>query len=248
MHQHLTITAHSGCEGTEQDSIESVRTGIILGADIVEIDVRKTEEGLLVISHNHCAGYGDCVELEDVFRIVAKDGRVRVNCDIKETEIVQDVLAAAVRHGLCNNSLILSGSVTPYLLKKDSTITSRAAVHLNIEEILKQYCVENFEMPGKELAFEPPWEVTREFQKELTPHIQTLMEDGLRLGAQAINLPYSEWARQYFAGVYTLGLPISVWTVNVQEDMERLIGYGILNLTTLNVRQALSVRKAALGY
>ncbi len=64
----------------------------------------------------------------------------------------------------------------------------------------------------------------------------------------AINLPYSGWARQLFSFVYTMGVPISVWTVNDQEDMERLISGGMLNLTTLNVRQALGVRKQILGY
>ncbi len=39
------ITAHSGCENTPENSMESVRTGIALGADFVEVDVRLDPKG-----------------------------------------------------------------------------------------------------------------------------------------------------------------------------------------------------------
>ena len=35
------ITAHSGCEGTARDSLDSVECAIRLGADVVEMDIRK---------------------------------------------------------------------------------------------------------------------------------------------------------------------------------------------------------------
>ncbi len=242
--EYLTITAHSGCEGTLRDSMASVHTGILYGADVVEMDVRRDKSGSLVISHNQREEYSGCALLSEVFD-AAQAGNVRVNCDIKETEIVHDVLALAARKRL-GEQITLSGSVTPDLLKADPAIVRRAAVHLNIEELLKEYCVKRF--PNAELSKQAPWDVVQAHQEELSSKLGELVEQSFTLGIQAVNLPYSGWARQLFSFVYTMGVPISVWTVNDQEDMERLISGGVLNLTTLNVRQALGVRKQLLGY
>lgn len=245
MAEHLTITAHSGCEGTLRDSMASVSAGILYGADAVEMDVRRDKGGTLAISHNQLESYAGFVLLSEVFESV-KAGNVRINCDIKETEIVPDVLALASHMHMGEEMLTLSGSVTPDLLKADPTIVRRASVHLNIEELLKDYCVKQY--PNANLLQKEPWDVVRDCQEELSPRVGELVEKSFALGIQAINLPYSDWARQLFSSVYTMGVPISVWTVNDQEDMERLIGGGVLNLTTLNVRQALGVRKQLLGY
>lgn len=48
----IAITARSGCNGTPDNSMESVLTGIRLGADCVEVDVRMNEQGGLWLSHD----------------------------------------------------------------------------------------------------------------------------------------------------------------------------------------------------
>ena len=51
------ITAHSGCEGTPDNSLESVRAGVDLGADFVEVDVRLDPEGTPRLTHDMPAAY-----------------------------------------------------------------------------------------------------------------------------------------------------------------------------------------------
>ncbi|MCK5197559.1 MAG: hypothetical protein KAR21_04375, partial [Spirochaetales bacterium] len=46
------ITAHSGCNNTLPNSLESVITGMESGADFVEVDVRSTKDGLPVLFHD----------------------------------------------------------------------------------------------------------------------------------------------------------------------------------------------------
>ena len=55
------ITAHSGCEGTGIDTMESVEKALLFGADAVEIDVRMDPFGDLRISH-------DPLSIEDYFK------------------------------------------------------------------------------------------------------------------------------------------------------------------------------------
>ena len=50
------ITAHSGCEGTARDSMESVELALALGADAIEMDIRRAPDGLLYISHDRQTG------------------------------------------------------------------------------------------------------------------------------------------------------------------------------------------------
>ena len=40
------ITAHSGCMNTRQNSIDSITEGIRFGADIIEVDVNATSDGV----------------------------------------------------------------------------------------------------------------------------------------------------------------------------------------------------------
>ena len=46
------ITAHSGCDGTPENSLEFLRTALQSEADAVEVDVRKNGEGKLILSHD----------------------------------------------------------------------------------------------------------------------------------------------------------------------------------------------------
>ena len=65
------ITAHSGCEGTARDSMESVELALALGADAIEMDIRRAPDGLLYISHDRQTGseIESKHTLEAVFRI-----------------------------------------------------------------------------------------------------------------------------------------------------------------------------------
>ncbi|OQP06094.1 hypothetical protein B1691_17245, partial [Geobacillus sp. 47C-IIb] len=46
------ITAHTGCMNTPPNSIESILEGIKAGADIIEVDVRATKDGVAVLLHD----------------------------------------------------------------------------------------------------------------------------------------------------------------------------------------------------
>ncbi|MGI6439175.1 MAG: glycerophosphodiester phosphodiesterase family protein [Sphaerochaetaceae bacterium] len=48
----IVITAHSGCENTPLNSLESVLKGIEVGSDAVEIDIRSSHDKKPVLSHD----------------------------------------------------------------------------------------------------------------------------------------------------------------------------------------------------
>ena len=61
--KHIMITAHSGCEGTPDNSMESIRKGIELGADCIEIDIRMDPHGEQRLTHNELEDYSDALPL-----------------------------------------------------------------------------------------------------------------------------------------------------------------------------------------
>ena len=48
----ITVTAHSGCMGLADNSLEAMEAGIEAGAQIVEFDLNYTSDGAPVLSHD----------------------------------------------------------------------------------------------------------------------------------------------------------------------------------------------------
>ena len=116
----LLITAHTGCNGTPHNTIESILAGAAWGADINEIDVRATRDEIPVLWHDDAlatkkgiikvedltfreieelSGAGEIefphpegriTPLEEVFDAVAGKG-IRLNMDLKDDECIVPV-------------------------------------------------------------------------------------------------------------------------------------------------------------
>lgn len=81
--KNFTYTAHTGCMGTKENSLESIDVGVQYGAQIVEIDVQYYN-GVPVLSHNE--PNGDEVTLEEGFLKIKEYDDLKVNVDIKSIE------------------------------------------------------------------------------------------------------------------------------------------------------------------
>jgi len=123
MKKATTITGHSGCDGTMDDSLESIRMAMALGADIAELDVRFDRHRELVISHNEREDYHGCFYLREAMAIALESPSMALNCDIKEPETVPAVLALAEEMGMGPLRLAFSGSLSPAMLRKTPEIT-----------------------------------------------------------------------------------------------------------------------------
>ena len=133
-HQYPLITAHSGCEGTADNSMASIEAAIALGADCAEIDVHVDGGGRLWLTHDAPERFDGLATLEEAFARVRESG-IGVNCDIKRHAVLYPTLALAERVGVPRDQLILSGAVGVQLLREDAGIARRARVFLNSEEL-----------------------------------------------------------------------------------------------------------------
>jgi len=237
-----TITAHSGCEGTFDGSMAAILRGIELGADLVEVDVRRVAGLGLMLTHNAVDDPSGLVPLEAAFLEMAKHPNMGINCDLKEYGLATDVMALAEACGLGDGQLAFSGSLTPRQLRDDPSIARRARVYLNIEEALCElYRMKN---PGGAPADAPPWDVVLgRMGERLEPWIKPLIEACGESNIRALNLPPKPFLQPYLNRLGEAGVRISAWTINEPDAMRELLKMPWLeNLTTRRVALALNVR------
>lgn len=241
------ITAHSGCEGMPMDSIESVQTAIFLGADAAEVDVRRSARGL-VLSHNKQeeARYASSVTLGQVFQTIAL-GKIKINCDIKEADILPDVLELAARHSFRKERLTITGSVYPPYLEAHPEIADGAQIALNIEQVLAEYLIETLgnEQRKTENAIKirkEPWNYVMPLAEKLDDYTGRLVETCHKLGIAALNIPVKLITPARIKRFHALNLPLSIWTVNDERQMKEMLEAGVSNITTLRVKEAIRIR------
>ena len=126
------ITAHSGCDGTEDNSLEFVTYALRSEAGCLEVDVRKGQDGDLILSHDDNGGEG--VFLRNVFERMAQVPEKMINCDLKERDLEIPVYRMAC-HFHMEERLIYSGEVDPVHLEENKKNFEKARIFLNIENL-----------------------------------------------------------------------------------------------------------------
>ena len=243
------ITAHSGCEETPIDSLESIDKALELGADAIEVDVRADPEGTLRISHNAVSQeeYYEKVTLRTVLDRIRFTG-LAINFDIKEQAALYKTLEEAEMLGFPRERLIFSGCTGPEQLARDRRLTERGRFFMNIEEVMKfvhlRKCpdadIERFSV-----LMNDPWTVVKERGMEIP---EEWIEDTVRLyrlvRADAVNLSKKILDSPLADALRADGFPLSVWTVNEPEIVRKCLDMKVYNITTRQVRQAVELRTA----
>ncbi len=200
--ENFTLTAHTGCERTKDNSLASITMAVVAGADIVEFDLNFDESGKAVLSHD--TPDGKVVGLEDAFELLTLYKNLKVNIDVKKTDDLKQVVTLAEKFGL-QNRIFFTGIVPefvsavkesapeiPYLLNK--TID---AVHKNDEA-----------------------------------YINELINEVVLSGARGLNTNYRNCSKRLVELFHKNNLEVSVWTVNKRFDMKKVLKLGVDNITT----------------
>lgn len=104
------ITAHGGSFGSGRNTTKYLNHTEIFGADAIEVDIYK-HFGILYISH--LPAPFTCfkkIKLREVFKLV-KEKNIKVNCDLKQRHIINDVIKLAKSMGV-QDQLIFTGCVS----------------------------------------------------------------------------------------------------------------------------------------
>ena len=216
------ITAHSGSDGTPDNSLACVRYALLTAADAFEVDVRRLSDGTLALGHD--AADHTAPTLREVFTLAAAKPGVRVNCDLKERGLEPDVAALAAECGMAGR-LIFSGSVDVNIFAAHPELHDCAEVYLNIEEYVPDLYLNYRNIPDFELtAAETITRVCREH------------------GISTVNMNQVLITRRFIETLHENGIALSAWTVNEEIFLDWFLGEGVRNITTRKPALALRLR------
>ncbi len=198
----FTLTAHTGCVDTKDNSLEAIEKGASCGADIVEFDLYFDKNGTPVLSHDKPKG-GE-VTLDEAFKKVSELESLRANVDVKKTDNLKSVVELAEKHGI-SDRMFFTG-----VFLKDVEVVKRDApgvtYYLNID------------------VAKP--------SKQTPEYLDSLVEKVKSSGAVGINMSKKNITKKLVDAFHENGLEVSVWTVNKKSEMYSVLLLGPDNITT----------------
>ncbi len=200
----FTITAHTGCMDTEENSLESIKTGIENGAQIVEFDLYFTSDGTPVLAHDEPVG--NEITLEEAFEYLAMFKDVRANVDIKTVDALEKVYPLAAEYGVADR--IFYTGVKDEFVEAVKNNSPEVEYYLNVD-------VDKSKNTDKE-------------------YLLSLVEKVKSAGAVGINFNYKGASKDLVDTFRENGLLVSIWTVNDEYNMYKILSFAPDNITTRN--------------
>ena len=214
MPQDFTVTAHTGCEGTADNSLEAIKKGYESGADIVEFDVHFNSEGEPVLAHDYAAD--DSVKLKDAFMLVAECHSLRVNVDCKTVDNLKAIAETAEECGVKDRIFYTGIEVKDVDVVRRDTPEVKYYLNTDIDKS----------------------------RKNDEHYIRSLVTLTRETGALGLNIHFSEASEKMIKIFHQEGLEVSLWTVNKELDMHKVLAMGCDNITTRQPSKLIEIIKS----
>lgn len=239
------ITAHTGCMNTPENTLLSVETALRSEADIIEVDIRVTRDGVAVLAHDEIlrlpdgaslsisqssfeelegvdlpdgpghAGTHRLVRLESNLPAVKAAGKM-LNLDLKADEAIEAAGELTARYGMAGRVLFTGcGAERARKARGRCPFVRRL---LNADAGL-------FRTAG-------PAEAAR-----------IACDDALSAGCSGINIDYRLAGSELLKAAARQGLPVYVWTVDDPRKMRHYAELGVRGVTTRNVEALVCLKK-----
>ncbi len=214
------ITAHSGSDGTPDNSLEFVRYALSCPVEALEVDVRVRPDGSFFLSHD--ASDDVCPDLREVFSLLRGSGKL-VNCDLKNPGMELGVLALAKKSGIAEQ-LLFSGDVSPALVWENAQVRERTLFNLDpfAADTLRRF---------------------RSGQEPTREDLESIARQCTAFGVGTINIPYGLCTQTFLRFFRERNIAISAWTVNDAETAEWLLRADIRNITTRSPKKLTDLRR-----
>ena len=224
------VIAHRGASAeAPENSLEALELGMELGADAIELDVRRTADGALLVIHDptldrttdaagriadltradvadvRLANGAPIPELGDVLR---RFRDVEITVDVKEAEVAADVVALVRKLNRVERTILYveEGTDTPAFRSYEGRRATSTA-------------------QATRLARESDW-IARGAPREVPEVVHTPLEwRGVPIVTQA-----------FVRRVKEAGRAVQVWTIDDLETADRLVDWGTDGLITNDVR------------
>ena len=200
----FTFTAHTGCMGTKQNSLESMKKGVQSGANIIEFDLRANKNGDLVLSHDEPIG-GE-ITLCEAFALLGSFQNTKANVDIKMTDELEKVYPLAKEDNV-QDKIFYTG-VNDNFVDAVKTKSPEVSYFLNVK--------------------------VSKLKNKNRNYLLSLVEKVKNAGAIGINFNYKSASKELVDIFHENELLVSIWTVDNEDNMHKILSFGPDNITTRN--------------
>jgi myo-inositol-1(or 4)-monophosphatase/deoxyribonuclease-2 len=221
------VVAHRGDSSVHRENtLEAIRSAIAAGADTIEIDVRLTHDGKVVLLHD--AG------LQRLWG---------VDTDISDLTLaeVQELGGGELRIPLLSEALQLMHKTSPLLLIDMDSPAPAAAAHRVVAEssfsVRVAWCGDLDAMRAIR-RLDVAAEIWMPWAEASAPTAVQLAE----LRPAFVNLPHLYVGAELVSGIHSLGVRVSCWTVDDPEQAAWLLSIGVDSITSNQLSLLLCLR------
>ncbi len=200
----FTITAHTGCCGTNENTLDSTAVGFANGADISEFDLNVAQDGTLCLAHDTPKDGKPIVPLQSEFEFFAPFEDKKLNVDVKTTKALDGILEIAEKTGVTDRIFYTGIGIQDVAAVKAKTPEIPYYLNCEVAESLldDEDCLQNF-------------------------------IDGVKdTGAIGLNMHYSNGYKKLVEACHKNGLEVSLWTAYKVKDMLKCLASSPDNITT----------------
>ena len=204
----LLVTAHAGCMNTPINSLESIEVSLNYEVDIVELDVRFTDDLLPILSHDEIKdNKKDYVKLENAFKLLCKSENILVNLDMKEIDGIINIEKLIDKYNM-KNRVFLTG------------------IELEVVEKLNTYKVE--------IPYFINYELDKLKMNDLN-YLKDIKNKICEKNALGINLDFKFLTKELVDLFHENNKLVAVWTVDDESTMNKIINLNVDSITTNNI-------------
>jgi glycerophosphoryl diester phosphodiesterase len=240
-----SIIGHRGCKLVDHNNtLEAFDKAIGVGADMVEMDVRKTRDDVLVVFHDAAidglrlrgALYEEILEAANENGLVvptletvleALEGRVQICVELKESGYEKEVVSLVLKY-FSPSEFVITSFVDSVLLRvKKGFPTAKTGLILGVNPANKEFAWRGIKRVSQIISEFLPWYRLR------------------KCGADFIAVNWRKLAFGLLESAYRRGIPVLVWTINDKAMMEKLLSTRKVNgLVTDRADLAIEVRNS----
>jgi glycerophosphoryl diester phosphodiesterase len=211
-----TVTAHAGSLHTRKNTPESFKAALAFRVDYLEADVRFTPHNDAYLSHDPLPLplQRNAMRLKELLKLVAPYRGVRLNLDMKEYSSIKEMAALIKRSGM-SSRVLLTGivrEVVPRVRGHSDGLPYLLNAHPNLYQRLTVTGTAAFAQLVK------------------------------ASGALGLNVHHRFVTRRLARALSAAGLSVSVWTVDGEREMRRILRLPADNITTNRVDTLLALR------
>lgn len=205
--QGFTYTAHTGCDGTPDNSLDSIKKTIALGAPVSENDVTLRKDGTPVLMHSDLAENNEGLPLCEALSYIKENSdTLLLNLDLKNFTNLEKIQKVVSDNGLLERSFFTG-------VEEQNTQTVKIdAPHI-------PYYL-NVDLDKSKLLQES--------------YIMSVVYKTKQSSAIGINCDYHNASPKLVEIFHREGLKVSFWTADNKMAIEYLLSLSPDNITTRN--------------